>query len=79
MQRSAFALRRMLLAICIGAYVVGMLVLIGAARESVLRPLLEVRYALFAYCATVIVCIVSMVIFARRVPVVTIDNEGSVS
>jgi hypothetical protein len=73
----AQSLRAVLLAVCVGTYVAGMLVLIGLAADSPLRPLLEVRYAMAAYCCTVIACIVSMAIFARRVPVSTAENEGT--
>ena len=70
------ALRGRLAAVCIVVYVLGMLLLISLATRSPLTPLLEVGYAAAAYCAIVVTCIVAMVIFARRVPVSTPDDEG---
>lgn len=67
--QSARTLRAWLLALCVVIYVVGMGVLIAQASEAAIRPLVEVRYGIFAFGGVVVSCVVAMVLFARRVPV----------
>jgi len=68
-QPSMPALRGVLLLVCVIVYVAGMCVLIAQAVQAPLRPLIEVRYGLLAYCGVCIACIAAMTLFARRVPV----------
>ena len=75
-RQSARSLRALLLALCVLVYVIGMWILIAQAATSPMRPLIEVRYGLIAYCAVAISCVVAMVLFARRVPVEA-PAEGS--
>jgi hypothetical protein len=60
-------LRRLLLMICIAVYLAGMAVVIGVAKISPLRAITDVRYALGAYCAISITCLLSMIIFSRKI------------
>ena len=60
-------LRRALLIVCMAVYLMGMAVVIEAARGSPLGAIIEVRYALCAYCAIALTCLVSMVVFSRRI------------
>jgi hypothetical protein len=48
-------------------YLIGMIVIIGVAKDSPLRVITDVRYALGAYCAIDVTCIVSMLVFFRSV------------
>lgn len=60
-------LRRTLLIICMAVYLAGMGLVIEVARGSLLRAITEVRYALGAYCGIALTCLVSMVLFSRRI------------
>jgi multidrug transporter EmrE-like cation transporter len=60
-------LRRTLLIICMAVYLAGMGLVIEVARGSPLRAITEVRYALCAYCGIALTCLVSMVLFSRRI------------
>jgi hypothetical protein len=60
-------LRRTLLIVCVAVYMAGMALVIEVARGTPLRAITEVRYALCAYCAIALTCLVSMVVFSRRI------------
>jgi hypothetical protein len=60
-------LRRTLLIICMAVYLAGMGLVIEVAGGSPLRAITEVRYALGAYCGIALTCLVSMVLFSRRI------------
>lgn len=77
-RQSVRSLRALLLALCVLIYALGMWILIAQAAQSAIKPLIDVRYGLFAYCSTAVSCIVAMVLFARRVPVEVTGNEGEV-
>jgi hypothetical protein len=67
--------RRVLMIVCMLVYFagIGMLIVIGA--DNPLRVLLEVRFALLAFCCIAVTCLAVMVAFVRRVPVSTPDAE----
>jgi len=67
--------RRALMFLCMLVYFsgIGMLIVIGA--DNPLRVLLEVRFALLAFCCTAVTCLAVMVAFVRRVPVSTPDAQ----
>jgi multidrug transporter EmrE-like cation transporter len=60
-------LRRTLLIVCVAVYLAGMAVVIEAAKGAPLRAIIEVRYALCAYCGIALTCLVSMLLFSRRI------------
>jgi len=60
-------LRRTLIIVCVAVYLAGMGAVIDVAKAAPLRAITDVRYALGAYCAIALTCLVSMVWFSRRI------------
>jgi hypothetical protein len=67
--------RRALMFLCMLVYFAGIGTLIVIGADNPLRALLEVRFALLAFCCTAVTCLAVMVAFVRRVPVSTPDAE----
>jgi multidrug transporter EmrE-like cation transporter len=68
-------LRRLLLIACLASYLVAMAVVIQVARGSPLRAITDVRYALCAYCGVVVTCLVSMILFSRRIKAADLERQ----